>query len=276
MAVKKLRPITPSQRFIIRDDYNDVTTNRPEKSLVVKIKRTGGRNASGKMTMRYIGGGHKRQYRIIDFKREKFGVPGTVKTIEYDPNRTSRIALVFYSDGEKRYIIAPNGLNVGQTIMSGSNAEPEIGNTLYIKDIPLGTLIHNIELRPGQGGKMAKSAGSYAQLLAREGKYATLKLPSGETRMILTACMATIGTVSNPDHNQESLGKAGRSRWMGRRPRNRGVAMNPVDHPMGGGEGRASGGHPRSRKGLLAKGYKTRRGKRQSDKFIVERRKNKR
>jgi large subunit ribosomal protein L2 len=273
MAVKKLRPITPSQRFIIRDDYNDVTANRPEKSLTVAIKRSGGRNASGKMTMRYIGGGHKRMYRIIDFKREKFGVPGTVKTIEYDPNRTSRIALVFYSDGEKRYIIAPNGLNVGQTIMSGSNAEPEIGNTLYIKDIPLGTLIHNIELRPGQGGKMAKSAGSYAQLLAREGKYATLKLPSGETRMVLTACMATIGTVSNPDHNQESLGKAGRSRWMGRRPRNRGVAMNPVDHPMGGGEGRASGGHPRSRKGLLAKGYKTRRGKRQSDKFIVERRK---
>jgi len=273
MAVKKLRPITPSQRFIIRDDYNDVTTNRPEKSLVVKIKRTGGRNSSGKMTMRYIGGGHKRQYRIIDFKREKFGVPGTVKTIEYDPNRTARIALVYYSDGEKRYIIAPNGLNVGQTIMSGSNAEPEVGNALYIKDIPLGTLIHNIELRPGQGGKMAKSAGSYAQLLAREGKYATLKMPSGETRMVLTSCLATIGTVSNPDHNQESLGKAGRSRWMGRRPRNRGVAMNPVDHPMGGGEGRASGGHPRSRKGLLAKGYKTRRGKRQSDKFIVERRK---
>ena len=273
MPVKKLRPITPSQRFIIRDDYNDVTTNRPEKSLVVKIKRTGGRNSSGKMTMRYIGGGHKRQYRIIDFKREKFGVPGTVKTIEYDPNRTARIALVYYSDGEKRYIISPNGLNVGQTIMSGSNAEPEVGNTLYIKDIPLGTLIHNIELRPGQGGKMAKSAGSYAQLLAREGKYATLKMPSGETRMVLTTCLATIGTVSNPDHNQESLGKAGRSRWIGRRPRNRGVAMNPVDHPMGGGEGRASGGHPRSRKGLLAKGYKTRRGKRQSDKFIVERRK---
>jgi large subunit ribosomal protein L2 len=273
MPVKKLRPITPSQRFIIRDDYNDVTTNRPEKSLVVKIKRTGGRNSSGKMTMRYIGGGHKRMYRIIDFKREKFGVPGTVKSVEYDPNRTARIALVYYSDGEKRYIIAPNGLNVGQTIMSGSNAEPEVGNALYIKDIPLGTLIHNIELRPGQGGKMAKSAGSYAQLLAREGKYATLKMPSGETRMVLTTCLATIGTVSNPDHNQESLGKAGRSRWMGRRPRNRGVAMNPVDHPMGGGEGRASGGHPRSRKGLLAKGYKTRRGKRQSDKFIVERRK---
>ncbi len=223
--------------------------------------------------MRYIGGGHKRMYRIIDFKREKFGVPGTIKSVEYDPNRTARIALVYYSDGEKRYIIAPSGLNVGQTIMSGSNAEPEVGNTLYIKDIPLGTLIHNIELRPGQGGKMAKSAGSYAQLLAREGKYTTLKMPSGETRMVLTTCLATIGTVSNPDHNQESLGKAGRSRWIGRRPRNRGVAMNPVDHPMGGGEGRASGGHPRSRKGLLAKGYKTRRGKRQSDKFIVERRK---
>src|SRR5262245_16322085 len=273
MPVRKLRPITPSQRFIIRDDYNDVTTNRPEKSLVVRVKRTGGRNSSGKMTMRYIGGGHKKMYRIIDFKREKFGVPGIVKTVEYDPNRTARIALVFYSDGEKRYIIAPNGLNVGQTIMSGSNAEPEIGNTLYIKDIPLGTLIHNIELRPGQGGKMAKSAGSYAQLLAREGKYATLKMPSGETRMVLTTCLATIGTVSNPDHIQESLGKAGRSRWMGRRPRNRGVAMNPVDHPMGGGEGRASGGHPRSRKGLLAKGYKTRRPKNASNKHIIERRK---
>jgi len=273
MGVHKLRPITPSQRFIVRDDYMDITADRPEKSLLAPIKRSGGRNKSGKMTMRYIGGGHKKMYRIIDFKRDKFGVPGIVKTVEYDPNRTSRIALVYYSDGEKRYIIAPNGINVGQTISSGEKATPEVGNTLYIKDIPLGTLIHNIELRPGQGGKIAKSAGNYAQLQAREGKYATIKLPSGETRMILNACLATIGTVSNPDHNQESLGKAGRKRWLGRRPRVRGVAMNPVDHPMGGGEGRASGGHPRSRKGLLAKGYKTRRGKRSSDKFIIERRK---
>ncbi|HLG36359.1 MAG TPA: 50S ribosomal protein L2 [Bacteroidia bacterium] len=273
MGVHKLRPITPSQRFIVRDDYIDITADRPEKSLLAPIKRTGGRNKSGKMTMRYIGGGHKKMYRIIDFKRDKFGVPGIVKSIEYDPNRTSRIALVFYSDGEKRYIIAPNGIVVGQTISSGENATPEIGNALYIKDIPLGTLIHNIELRPGQGGKIAKSAGNYAQLQAREGKYATVKMPSGETRMILTSCLATIGTVSNPDHNQESLGKAGRKRWLGRRPRVRGVAMNPVDHPMGGGEGRASGGHPRSRKGLLAKGYKTRRGKRTSDNFIIERRK---
>jgi large subunit ribosomal protein L2 len=273
MGVRKLRPITPSQRFIILDDYADITADRPEKSLLTPIKKTGGRNAQGKMTMRYIGGGHKKMYRMIDFKRNKFGIEGTVKTIEYDPNRTSRIALVYYKDGEKRYIIAPNGLAVGQKINSGESATPEIGNALFIKDIPLGTLIHNIELRPGQGGKIAKSAGNYAQLQAREGKYATIKMPSGETRMILTACLATIGTVSNPDHNQESLGKAGRTRWLGRRPRNRGVAMNPVDHPMGGGEGRASGGHPRSRKGLLAKGYKTRRGKRASDKFIIERRK---
>jgi large subunit ribosomal protein L2 len=273
MAVKKLKPTTPSQRHTIVDSYDDITASVPEKSLIVSIKRSGGRNNTGKMTMRYIGGGHKKRYRLIDFKRDKSGVEGVVKTIEYDPNRTSRIALVNYKDGEKRYIIAPNGLQVGQKIMAGENATPEVGNALLLRDIPLGTLIHNIELRPGQGGMIARSAGSYAQLTARDGKYAIVKMPSGETRMILTSCMATVGTVSNADHIQETLGKAGRSRWMGRRPRVRGVAMNPVDHPMGGGEGRASGGHPRSRKGLLAKGYKTRHPKRQSDKHIIERRK---
>ncbi len=272
MAVKKLRPITPSQRHTIVDSYDDITASKPEASLLVTKKRSGGRNNDGKMTMRYIGGGHKKKYRLVDFKREKHDIEGLVKTIEYDPNRTARIALVYYKDGEKRYIIAPNGLKVGQKIMSGEKATPEIGNCLYLRDIPLGTLIHNIEMRPGQGGEIARSAGSYAQLAARDGKYAVLKMPSGETRMILTTCLATIGTVSNADHIQESLGKAGRTRWMGRRPRVRGVAMNPVDHPMGGGEGRASGGHPRSRKGLLAKGFKTRKNK-TTDKYIIERRK---
>jgi large subunit ribosomal protein L2 len=273
MAVRKLKPTTPSQRHTIVDTYEDITASRPEKSLIRSIKRSGGRNNSGKMTMRYIGGGHKKRYRLIDFKRDKAGIEGEVKTVEYDPNRTSRIALINYKDGDKRYIIAPNGLKVGQKVMAGETAVPEIGNALLLKDIPLGTLIHNIELRPGQGGMMARSAGSYAQLTSRDGKYGIVKLPSGETRMILITCMATIGTVSNADHSQETLGKAGRKRWMGRRPRVRGVAMNPVDHPMGGGEGRASGGHPRSRKGLLAKGYKTRHPKRQSDKHIIERRK---
>jgi large subunit ribosomal protein L2 len=273
MAVRKLRPMTPSQRHMIVDSYDDITASKPEKSLTSSKKRSGGRNDSGKMTMRYIGGGHKKLYRQIDFKRDKSGIEGIVQTIEYDPNRTARIALVYYKDGEKRYIISPNGLKVGQMVMSGEKATPEIGNALLLKDIPLGTLIHNIELRPGQGGEIARSAGSFAQLSARDGKYAVLKMPSGETRMILTTCLATIGTVSNADHIQESLGKAGRSRWMGRRPRVRGVAMNPVDHPMGGGEGRASGGHPRSRKGLLAKGYKTRKPKNPSSKYIIERRK---
>jgi large subunit ribosomal protein L2 len=273
MAVRKLRPMTPSQRHTIVDSYDDITASSPEKSLTSSKKRSGGRNDSGKMTMRYIGGGHKKLYRQIDFKRDKSGIEGTVKTIEYDPNRTARIALIHYKDGEKRYIVAPNGLKVDQKIMSGEKATPEIGNALLLRDIPLGTLIHNIEMRPGQGGEIARSAGSFAQLAARDGKYAVLKMPSGETRMILTTCLATIGTVSNADHIQESLGKAGRSRWMGRRPRVRGVAMNPVDHPMGGGEGRASGGHPRSRKGLLAKGYKTRHPKNTSSKYIIERRK---
>jgi large subunit ribosomal protein L2 len=273
MAVRKLKPVTPGQRHKVIGVFEEITTSTPEKSLLRPIKRTGGRNNQGRLTMRYIGGGHKRRYRLIDFMRERDGVEAVVKTVEYDPNRTARIALVEYSDGEKRYIIAPNGLKVGQVIMSGMGVAPEIGNTLYLSEIPMGTLIHNIELRPGQGGQMARSAGSYAQLLAREGKYAILKMPSGETRMILTECKATIGAVSNSDHALEKSGKAGRSRWLGRRPRTRGVAMNPVDHPMGGGEGRASGGHPRSRKGIPAKGYKTRSKKNISNKFIIERRK---
>ena len=273
MGLKKLRPLTPGQRFKLVNDFAEITESKPEKSLVVSSKNSGGRNNSGKMTMRYIGGGHKKQFRLIDFKRDKFGIPATVKTIEYDPNRTARIALVIYKDGEKRYIIAPHGLKVGQTIVSGQGAAPEVGNTLLLSEIPLGTIVHNIELRPGQGAAIARSAGSYAQLSAREGKYATLKMPSGETRMILVTCLATVGSVSNPDHNLQVAGKAGRNRWLGMRPRTRPVAMNPVDHPMGGGEGRASGGHPRSRKGIPAKGYKTRYPKKASNKYIIERRK---
>jgi large subunit ribosomal protein L2 len=225
------------------------------------------------MTMRYIGGGHKKLYRLIDFKRDKENIEGTIKSIEYDPNRSARIALVVYKDGEKRYIIAPQGIKVGQKVMSGKKAQPEVGNTLYLSDIPIGSIIHNIELHPGKGAAIARSAGSYAQLTSREGKYAVIKLPSGEQRLILVSCKATIGAVSNPDHNLEVHGKAGRKRWLGIRPRTRGVAMNPVDHPMGGGEGRASGGHPRSRKGVPAKGYKTRNPKKSSSKYILERRK---
>ncbi len=273
MAVKRFRPITPGTRFKVANAYAEITTNTPEKSLVTSIKKSGGRNNTGKMTMRYIGGGHKRQYRIIDFKRNKHNIPATVSTVEYDPNRTAFIALVVYADGEKRYILAPNGIKVGQKIISGKGVAPEIGNTLYLSEIPLGTTIHNIELYPGKGGMLARTAGSYGQLLARDGKYATIKLPSGETRMVLLTCMATVGSASNPDHLLVRSGKAGRSRWLGRRPRVRGVAMNPVDHPMGGGEGRASGGHPRSRKGLLSKGYKTRSKKKASNKFIVKTRK---
>jgi large subunit ribosomal protein L2 len=273
MGLKKFRPLTPGQRFKIVSDNKDITTSTPEKSLIVPFKKSGGRNSDGKMTMRYIGGGHKQKFRIIDFKRDKQGVPATVKTIEYDPNRTARIALVAYADGEKRYIIAPNGLQVGQKIVSGKDAAPEVGNALPLSEIPLGTVIHNIELRPGQGASIARSAGSYAQLSARDGKFATLKMPSGETRLILATCMATIGSVSNADHSLEIHGKAGRNRWLGRRPRTRPVAMNPVDHPMGGGEGRASGGHPRSRRGIPAKGYKTRYPKKASTKYIIERRK---
>jgi large subunit ribosomal protein L2 len=273
MAVRKIKPVTPGQRHKIASAFETITSAVPEKSLLQPLSKSGGRNVNGKRTMRYIGGGHKKMYRIIDFRRDKDGMPATVKTIEYDPNRSSRIALVVYKDGEKRYIVAPVGLQVGQTIHSGKDATPEIGNTMFLNDIPLGTIIHNIELKPGKGGAIARSAGTYAQLAAREGKYATIKLPSGESRMVLTTCRATIGTVSNPDHNLERSGKAGRTRWQGRRPRVRGVVMNPVDHPMGGGEGRASGGHPRSRKGIPAKGFKTRDTKKYSAKFIIERRK---
>ncbi|MBK0401405.1 50S ribosomal protein L2 [Adhaeribacter sp. BT258] len=271
MALKKLRPITPGQRFRIAPAFDEITSSTPEKSLLAPIKKSGGRNDSGKMTMRYIGGGHKKQYRMIDFKRTKFGVPAVVKTIEYDPNRTARIALVYYADGEKAYIIAPAGLAVGTTIVSGPGIAPEVGNCLPLSDMPLGTIIHNIELMPGNGGILARSAGSYAQLVAREGRYATIKLPSGEMRMVLVNCMATVGTVSNSDHMNVNMGKAGRNRWKGVRPRVRGVAMNPVDHPMGGGEGKSSGGHPRSRKGLLSKGKKTRNKNKYSEQLIVNR-----
>jgi len=273
MAVRKLKPNTPGQRFKVISAFDNITTSTPEKSLLEVNKRSGGRNNSGKMTMRYIGGGHKKKYRVIDFKRNKDGMSATVKTIEYDPNRSARIALVSYTDGEKRYIIAPNGLKVGDTIVSGKGAAPEVGNALFMSEVPLGSIIHNIELQPGRGAVMARSAGSFAQLVAKDGKFAILRLPSGETRMVLLTCMATIGAVSNSEHALQNSGKAGRSRWLGRRPRTRGVAMNPVDHPMGGGEGRASGGHPRSRKGLPAKGYKTRSKTKTSNKYIVERRK---
>lgn len=273
MAVRKFNPVTPGQRHKIISAFDTITASTPEKSLLEPLRRTGGRNNQGRMTMRYIGGGHKRKYRIIDFKRNKDGISATVDSIQYDPNRTANIALLIYEDNEKRYILAPNGLRVGQKVISGSGIDPEIGNTLPLSDIPLGTLVHSIELQPGQGGVMARSAGTYAQLTSREGKYATLKLPSGEIRMVLNTCRATVGIVGNSDHILEKSGKAGRNRWLGRRPRTRGVAMNPVDHPMGGGEGRASGGHPRSRKGLLAKGFKTRSRKKASNKYIVERRK---
>jgi large subunit ribosomal protein L2 len=275
MAVRKFKPVTPGQRQKVISTFEEITRTSPEKSLVRSFKSTGGRNSSGKMTMRYMGGGHKRRYRDLDFKRDKDGVAATVRSIEYDPNRSGRIALLVYEDGEKRYILAPGGLKVGQKLMSGPTATPDVGNAMALADLPLGTIVHNIELHPGQGAALARSAGSYAQLTSRDGKYAIIKLPSGESRMILTACKATVGAVSNPDHDLEKSGKAGRKRWLGRRPRTRGVAMNPVDHPMGGGEGRASGGHPRSRKGLLSKGFKTRAKNKQSNKYIVERRKTK-
>jgi large subunit ribosomal protein L2 len=273
MGVKRLRPRTPGTRFRVANSYEELTASKPEKSLIAPMKRTGGRNSSGKMTMRYLGGGHKQKYRIVDFRRDKHSVPAVVKTIEYDPNRSAFIALLNYADGEKRYILAPNGLKVGQNIVAGKGAVPEVGNALYLEEVPLGSIIHNVELNPGQGAKICRSAGSFAQLQNRDGKYAVIKLPSGETRMILATCLATIGSVSNPEHNQEVKGKAGRNRWLGRRPRVRGVAMNPVDHPMGGGEGRASGGHPRSRTGVLAKGFKTRDKKKASNRYILERKK---
>jgi large subunit ribosomal protein L2 len=274
MAIKKYKPTTPGQRFKEISSFDELTPNvKPEKSLLKPMKKSGGRNNTGKMTMRYMGGGHKKRYRVIDFKRDKDGVEATVKTIEYDPNRSARIALLVYADGEKRYIIAPDGVEVGQKLISGDSAVPEVGNSLLLANIPLGTDVHNIELKPGKGGMLARSAGSYGTLTSRDGKYAIIKLPSGESRMVLTTCRATIGSVSNSDHGLEKSGKAGRSRWLGRRPRTRGVAMNPVDHPMGGGEGRACGGHSRSRKGLAAKCFKIITPKKESNKYIIERRK---
>jgi large subunit ribosomal protein L2 len=274
MSVRKLKPITPGQRFRVVNGYDAITTDKPEKSLLVPKKRTGGRNSQGKMTMRYKGGGHKKRYRLIDFKRNKNGIPAEVMSIEYDPNRTAFIALLNYKDGEKRYIIAQSGLRVGQSLVSGSeNISPEIGNSMPLSQIPLGTIISCIELRPGQGAVIARSAGSFAQLMARDGKFASVKLPSGETRLLLLECYATIGVVSNSDHQLQVSGKAGRTRWLGRRPRTRPVVMNPVDHPMGGGEGKSSGGHPRSRNGIPAKGYRTRSKTKSSNKYIIERRK---
>ncbi|MDE6610702.1 MAG: 50S ribosomal protein L2, partial [Muribaculaceae bacterium] len=265
MAVRKFKPTTPGQRHKVIGVFKGViTATTPEKSLTVGKKSTGGRNAEGHLTTRYRGGGHKRKYRIIDFKRNKAGVPAVVKSIEYDPNRSARIALLYYVDGAKAYIVAPNGLEVGQQVVSGPDAAPEVGNALPLNKIPVGTVVHNIELRPGQGALMARSAGTFAQIVSRDGDYVIVKLPSGETRRILGVCMATVGVVGNSEHSLERSGKAGRSRWLGRRPHNRGVVMKPVDHPMGGGEGRASGGHPRSRKGLYAKGLKTRRPKKLS------------
>jgi len=273
MSVRKLKPITPGQRGRVVNGYDAITTDKPEKSLLSSKKRSGGRNNSGRMTVRYRGGGHKRRYRIIDFKRNRFDSPAEVLSIEYDPNRSAFIALTQFKDGEKRYMIAQNGLQVGQKVDSGEKVAPEIGNAMALANIPLGTIISCIELHPGKGAAIARSAGSFAQLMAREGKFATIKLPSGETRLILTTCMATIGAVSNSDHQLLVSGKAGRTRWLGRRPRTRPVAMNPVDHPMGGGEGRASGGHPRNRNGIPAKGFRTRSKTKASSKFIIERRK---
>tara|TARA_B100001758_G_C18387254_1_gene600850 strand:- start:1182 stop:2006 length:825 start_codon:yes stop_codon:yes gene_type:complete len=273
MSVRKLKPVTPAQRFRVVNGFDAITTDKPEKSLLEPQKRSGGRNNKGKMTTRYRGGGHKRRYRIIDFKRNKFDISATVKTIEYDPNRSSFIALVEYKDGEKKYIIAQSGLKVGQKISSGDKSSPDIGNALPLSKIPLGTIISCIELQPESGAVIARSAGSFAQLMARDGKFATIKMPSGETRLVQSICLATIGAVSNSDHQLLVSGKAGRSRWLGRRPRTRPVAMNPVDHPMGGGEGRASGGHPRSRNGIPAKGFRTRSKTKSSNKFIIERRK---
>ena len=272
MSVRKLKPITPGQRGRVVNGYDAITADKPEKSLLAPKKRSGGRNNSGRMTVRYRGGGHKRRYRTMDFKRNRFDSPAEVLSIEYDPNRSAFIALTQFKDGERRYIIAQNGLKVGQKVVSGEKVATEIGNAMALSSIPLGTIISCIELHPGRGATLARSAGSFAQLMAREGKFATIKLPSGETRLILANCMATIGAVSNSDHQLLVSGKAGRTRWLGRRPRTRPVAMNPVDHPMGGGEGRASGGHPRSRNGIPAKGYRTRNKTKASNRYIVERR----
>ena len=273
MALKKLRPVTAGTRHRLAPSFDDITASKPEKSLVTTVKKSGGRNSNGHLTMRYIGGGHKQKLRLIDFKRNKEGVPAVVKSIEYDPTRSARIALLYYADGAKSYIIAPEGLKVGQQLVSGSDVAPEVGNALPLAKIPLGTIVHNVEIQPGKGGAIARSAGAFVQLLARENGLATLKMPSGEMRNVLDRCMATVGATSNADHMNESVGKAGRSRWRGVRPRTRGVAMNPVDHPMGGGEGRASGGHPRSRNGLYTKGKKTRHPKKYSDRLIIAKRK---
>ena len=270
MAVKKYKPITAGMRWRIGNSYAELTTDTPEKSLLEAKSGTGGRNVQGRRAMRYIGGGHKKKYRVIDFKRDKKNIPATVASIEYDPNRSAFIALLNYADGEKRYIIAPQGLQVGASVISGDSVAPEVGNALQLKNMPLGTNVHNVELQPGQGGKLVRSAGGSAQLSNKEDLYGVLKMPSGELRKILINCYATVGIVSNSDHSLERAGKAGVNRWKGVRPRTRGVAMNPVDHPMGGGEGRASGGHPRSRTGKYAKGLKTRKHK-GSDKLIIQR-----
>lgn len=274
MSLRKLKPTTPGQRFRIAPDFSSIgTSNRPEKSLLVKATRTGGRNNYGRITVPHRGGGHKRRLRIIDFKRRKFDVPAFVKSIEYDPMRTAYIALLHYVDGAKAYIIAPEGLKVGAKVVAGPAAPIEPGNAIPLQDIPLGTLIHNIELAPGRGAALARSAGSHAQLLSKSGKYVTIKTPSGERRMVLATCMATIGVVSNSDHRNVTVAKAGRNRWLGKRPRVRAVAMNPVDHPMGGGEGKASGGHPRSARGLYAKGKKTRNRNKHSTRLIISKKK---
>lgn len=273
MAIKKYKPITPGTRHRIGNTYQEITTRTPEKSLLSSLRTSGGRNNQGRMTMRYMGGGNKKQYRIIDFKRNNFGVEGTITTIEYDPYRTAFICLVVFGNGDKRYVIAPAGIKVGQKIVAGPGSAPELGNTLPLSEVPLGSVIHNIELQPGKGAQMVRSAGTSAQLLSREGKYALLKLSSGENRLVLANCLATMGSVSNADHTLEIKGKAGKSRHLGRRPRVRGVAMNPVDHPMGGGEGRSTGGHPRSRSGQKAKGLKTRDTNKASSRHILSRRK---
>jgi large subunit ribosomal protein L2 len=273
MAIKKFNPITPGLRQKVNVSYDELTASKPEKSLTIGIHKSGGRNHDGKMTMRQIGGGNKKRYRIIDFKRDKDGIPGKVATIEYDPNRSAFIALINYADGEKRYIIAPDKIKVGDTILSGKTATPETGNALFFSEIPLGSDIHNIEMVPGKGAALARSAGTYCTMMGREGKYAIVKMPSGEVRRILLTCKAVMGRTSNPDHGQVVLGKAGKTRWLGKRSRVRGVAMNPVDHPMGGGEGRASGGHPMSRTGIMAKGQKTRNVNKASSRLIISKRK---
>ena len=273
MALKNYKPTSPGLRQLVIVDRSELYKGAPEKSLTIGLTKSGGRDNFGHVTSRKIGGGHKRKLRIIDFKRNKFGCEATVERIEYDPNRSSFIALISYEDGEKAYILAPQRLKAGDKVISADKADIKPGNAMPLKNMPVGTIIHNIELRPGQGAKLVRSAGAFAQLTSKEGAYAIIKMPSGETRKILAACKATIGSVGNSDHGLEKSGKAGRSRWLGRRPHNRGVVMNPVDHPMGGGEGRASGGHPRSRNGLYAKGLKTRAPKKHSSKYIIERRK---